>query len=73
MIIVRLDGATDVPPRIAWGPYGKHNGGAVYQQFRDEAGHTRGRVKPEWLSDYTTFEGPDPRQWCANGNPDEIQ
>ncbi|MGB3583008.1 MAG: hypothetical protein WBA40_18125, partial [Roseiarcus sp.] len=47
---------TDVPLLIAWGPYGKHNGGAVYSQFKDEAGRTGAGVEPEWISDYTTFE-----------------
>ncbi len=65
--VFRPDGAEAVPTLIAWGPYGKHNGGAVYQQFHDEAGRLGGGVKPEWLSPYTTFEGPDPAQWCANG------
>lgn len=59
--------AQDVPALIAWGPYGKHNGGAVYAQFRDESGRAGGGVRPEWISDYTTFEGPDPRRWCAYG------
>lgn len=56
-----------IPALIAWGPYGKHNGGAVYEQFRDESGRTGGGVRPEWISPYTTFEGPDPRRWCAHG------
>src|ERR1700689_497007 len=50
----------DVPVLIAWGPYGKHNGGAVYSGFKDESGRTGAGVQPEWISDYTTFEGPDP-------------
>lgn len=65
--VYRPDGAVDVPALVAWGPYGKHNGGAVYQQFRDENGRRGGGVRPEWLSPYTTFEGPDPRRWCDNG------
>lgn len=65
--VFRPDGAEGIPTLIAWGPYGKHNGGAVYQQFHDEAGRLGGGVQPEWLSPYTTFEGPDPAQWCANG------
>jgi len=65
--VFRPEAALEVPPLIAWGPYGKHNGGAVYQQFHDESGRMGGGVKPEWLSPYTTFEGPDPRQWCTNG------
>lgn len=55
------------PALVAWGPYGKHNGGAVYQQFKDESGVAGGGVNPSWISPYTTFEGPDPRQWCALG------
>jgi predicted acyl esterase len=56
-----------VPVLIAWGPYGKHNGGAVYQQFKDESGRAGGGVDPSWISPYTTFEGPDPSRWCALG------
>lgn len=56
-----------VPALVAWGPYGKHNGGAVYQQFKDESGKAGGGVDPSWISPHTTFEGPDPRQWCALG------
>lgn len=65
--VFRPDDDEMVPALIAWGPYGKHNGGAVYQQFKDESGRMGGGVKPGWLSPYTTFEGPDPRRWCANG------
>jgi predicted acyl esterase len=56
-----------VPALIAWGPYGKHNGGNVYAQFRDDSGRTGGAVRPEWISPYTTFEGPDPQRWCSFG------
>jgi uncharacterized protein len=56
-----------VPALIAWGPYGKHNGGNVYAQFRDDSGRTGGGVRPEWISAYTTFEGPDPKRWCSFG------
>ena len=56
-----------VPALIAWGPYGKHNGGNVYAQFRDDSGRTGGGVRPEWISSYTTFEGPDPLRWCEAG------
>ena len=65
--VFRPDQRDDVPILIAWGPYGKHNGGAVYQQFRNEAGERGGGVRPEWISEYTTFEGPDPRTWCSFG------
>ena len=37
---------TNVPVLIAWGPYGKHNGGAVYSQFKDESGRTGAGVQP---------------------------
>ena len=56
-----------VPALVAWGPYGKHNGGSVYQQFADESGTKGGGVETDWISPYTTFEGPDPRQWCRLG------
>lgn len=65
--LFRPEGRLDVPVLIAWGPYGKHNGGAVYAQFKDEAGRTGAGVQPEWISEYTTFEGPDPVRWCAQG------
>lgn len=65
--LFRPEGVENVPALIAWGPYGKHNGGAVYQQFRDESGTMGGGVRPEWISDYTTFEGPDPKRWCSAG------
>jgi predicted acyl esterase len=56
-----------VPTLIAWGPYGKHNGGNVYAEFQDEAGVKGAGVDPTWISPYTTFEGPDPKRWCAAG------
>jgi predicted acyl esterase len=56
-----------LPALIAYGPYGKHNGGNVYAQFRDESGTAGGGVRPEWISAHTTFEGPDPRRWCSFG------
>lgn len=65
--VFRPVAAEDAPALVAWGPYGKHNGGAVYQQFHDEEGRMGAGVKPEWLSPYTTFEGPDPRQWVSHG------
>jgi uncharacterized protein len=59
--------STEVPVLIAWSPYGKHNGVQMYQLFVDERGHKGGGVKPEWLSEYAGFEGPDPKDWCAHG------
>ena len=65
--VYRPESTETVPALIAYGPYGKHNGGNVYAQFRDESGRTGGGVRPEWISAYTTFEGPDPRRWCSFG------
>jgi predicted acyl esterase len=65
--VYRPEGALEVPALIAWGPYGKHNGGNVYQQFGNEAGEKGAGVDPDWISPYTTFEGPDPAQWCTFG------
>jgi predicted acyl esterase len=65
--VYRPESTEAVPVLIAYGPYGKHNGGNVYAQFRDESGRTGGGVRPEWISAHTTFEGPDPRRWCSFG------
>ena len=65
--LFRPDTTEPVPALIAWGPYGKHNGGNVYAEFRDDSGRTGGGVRPEWISPYTTFEGPDPQRWCSFG------
>lgn len=56
-----------VPVVIAWSPYGKHNGVQMYQLFIDERGVRGGGVRPEWMSQYAGFEGPDPLQWCPDG------
>lgn len=50
------DGEHDLPLLLAWGPYGKH---AVSNQvFWPLSG-----VNPDWLSNLTPFEGPDPVYW----------
>lgn len=65
--VYRPPGDGPVPVLVAWSPYGKHNGIAMYQLFVDERGVRGGGVRPEWLSAHAGFEGPDPRHWCAHG------
>ncbi|MGY1650267.1 CocE/NonD family hydrolase [Geodermatophilus sp. SYSU D01119] len=54
---------TDVPaaPLVSWSPYGKHNPAPIGQIY-PAAG-----VRPEWTSDLTTFEAPDPEYWLPHG------
>ncbi len=49
-----------VPILLAWGPYGKH--ALSNRVFWPHSG-----VDPEWLSDLTPFEAPDPVWWGRNG------
>lgn len=65
--LFRPEGGGEVPGLIAWSPYGKHNGIEMYQLFVDERGTRGGGVRPEWMSEYAGFEGPDPKQWCPDG------
>ena len=65
--LYRPEEAEHVPAVIAWSPYGKHNGVQMYQLFVDERGVRGGGVRPEWMSQYARFEGPDPAQWCPDG------
>ncbi|UOR01610.1 CocE/NonD family hydrolase [Leucobacter allii] len=51
--------ATGLPVLLAWGPYGKH-----WVTSRTFAGSG---VDPEWVSEFTGFEAPDPRYWTAHG------
>jgi predicted acyl esterase len=60
-------GVDEAPALIAWGPYGKINDASMYQQFHDDVGGTGGGVRPEWVTKYTPFEGPDPVAWCGAG------
>lgn len=46
---------------IGWTPYGKHNPAPVHVRFPNCG------VKPEHISDITTFEAPDPVFWVPNG------
>lgn len=50
-----------VPVLVAWTPYGKHDPSPLATLFP-----TCG-VKPEWTSDLTIFEAPDPAYWCMHG------
>ena len=50
----------DVPILLAWGPYGKH-------ALSNQVFWPRSGVEPEWLSELTPFEGPDPVWWGAHG------
>jgi uncharacterized protein len=65
--LYRPEGDDRVPAVIAWSPYGKHNGVQMYQLFVDERGVRGGGVRPEWMSEYAGFEGPDPMHWCPDG------
>ena len=50
----------DVPILLAWGPYGKH-------ALSNRVFWPRSGVSPEWLSELTPFEGPDPVWWGERG------
>lgn len=50
----------DLPILLAWSPYGKH--GLSNNVFWPRSG-----VNPEWLSELTPFEGPDPVWWGGKG------
>ena len=59
--IYRPEGATaGVPVLLAWGPYGKH-------ALTNKVFWPRSGVDPEWLSDLTAFEAPDPVFWGSVG------
>jgi predicted acyl esterase len=49
-----------VPVLLAWGPYGKH-------ALTNRVFWPRSGVDPDWLSDLTPFEGPDPVWWGRQG------
>lgn len=52
--------ACDIPILLAWGPYGKH-------ALSNNVFWPRSGVDPNWLSDLTPFEGPDPVWWGQHG------
>lgn len=49
-----------VPILLAWGPYGKH-------WLTNRVFWPRSGVDPDWLSDLTAFEAPDPLWWGQQG------
>jgi len=49
------------PVLIAWSPYGKHDPAPIGRIYPASG------VDPEWMSELTTFEGPDPVFWVPNG------
>jgi predicted acyl esterase len=57
----RPESAEPVPALIAWSPYGKH------RPFQYEYFHKNADVRPEWISSYSLFEGPDPLYWVPRG------
>jgi len=54
------EATSNVPLLLAWGPYGKH-------ALTNRVFWPRSGVDPEWLSDLTAFEAPDPVWWGAQG------
>lgn len=44
---------------LAWGPYGKH--------WTTSRMFTGSGVEPDWISEFTAFESPDPAYWTAHG------
>ena len=59
----RLPPGGDEPaaPLVSWSPYGKHNPAPIGQIYPNSG------VRPEWTSDLTTFEAPDPEYWVPHG------
>ena len=61
---------SDVPVLIAWGPYGKHNGGAVYSQFKDESGRTGAAAcSPSGSPSTRPSRGPIPSAGARTATP----
>lgn len=59
--LYRPEGATsNVPLLLAWGPYGKH-------ALTNRVFWPRSGVDPDWLSELTAFEAPDPVWWGSQG------
>ncbi|MEO6359553.1 MAG: CocE/NonD family hydrolase [Sphingomicrobium sp.] len=52
--------SSNVPILLAWGPYGKH-------ALTNRVFWPRSGVDPDWLSDLTAFEAPDPVWWGDQG------
>ena len=51
--------ATELPVLLAWGPYGKH--------WVSDRTFPGSGVRPEWVSEFTGFESPDPQYWTGHG------
>ncbi|MEZ5709299.1 MAG: CocE/NonD family hydrolase [Blastomonas sp.] len=50
-----------VPPLVVWTPYGKHDPVPLARIYPTSG------VAPEWQSDHTIFEAPDPLYWTGQG------
>lgn len=59
--IHRPESGEAVPALVAWSPYGKH------RPFQYEYFYRNAFVREEWISPYTSFEGPDPLYWVPRG------
>jgi hypothetical protein len=59
--VYRPDGDVPAAPLVSWSPYGKHNPAPIGQIYPNSG------VRPEWTSDLTTFEAPDPEYWVPHG------
>lgn len=59
--VFRPEAGGPAPPLIAWTPYGKHDPAPLAKIYPGSG------VRPEWMSDYTIFEAPDPVYWTAQG------
>ncbi len=49
-----------LPALLGWSPYGKHN-------TSNRLPWPAAGVAPDWISNYTAFEAPDPLYWCNHG------
>ena len=59
--VYRPEGDVPAAPLVSWSPYGKHNPAPIGQIY------PKSGVRPEWTSDLTTFEAPDPEYWVPHG------
>ena len=59
--VYRPEGDVPAAPLVSWSPYGKHNPAPIGQIYPNSG------VRPEWTSDLTTFEAPDPEYWVPHG------
>ena len=59
--VYRPEGDVPAAPLVSWSPYGKHNPAPIGKIYPNSG------VRPEWTSDLTTFEAPDPEYWVPHG------